>query len=179
MRCYTRTGDMGETCIFGGRIGKHTARIDAIGTIDEVNAFLGAAASFSSNETCKRIIREIENDLFTMGAELSAASSGKVAMTARHVERLEALIDKVEEQLPQQRKFIIPAGTRAAMMLNVARAVARRAERLLVKLDCKGKINPELLKYANRLSSLLHVLSRFENNKNSIDEKNPVYHYLK
>jgi len=176
MKCYTRNGDKGETCIFGGSIDKHSEKIDAIGTIDELNAFLGAAIAFSSNEDVKRIIHEIENDLFSIGAELATTTDkGEIKITAKHVERVEALIDKIDDQLPKQTKFIVPSGTQAAMLLNVARTVSRRAERVMVKLDRLEKINPEMLKYANRLSSLLHVLSRFENNTNKVIEKNPVY----
>jgi len=181
MKCYTRTGDKGETCIFGGKLDKHDERIEAIGTVDELNAFLGAAASFSSNKTSKRIIHEIQNDMFTIGAELATViektSKEKVAIESEHVEHIEALIDKLDEQLPKQTKFIIPSGTQASMLLNVARAVARRAERTLVKLDRSNPINPELLKYMNRLSSLLYVLLRFENNRNNVIEKNPIYPY--
>ncbi|MBS3133327.1 cob(I)yrinic acid a,c-diamide adenosyltransferase [Candidatus Woesearchaeota archaeon] len=176
MKCYTRNGDTGETYVFGGSIEKHSERIDAIGSVDELNSFLGASAAFSSDEDVKRIIHEIENDLFSIGAELATVTDrGEIKITARHVERIEALIDKLDEQLPKQTKFIVPSGTKAAMLINVARTVSRRAERALVRLDRSEKINQELLKYANRLSSLLHVLSRFENKRSNVIEKNPVY----
>lgn len=180
MKCYTRNEDQGETCVFGRRLDKHSERIDAIGSIDELNSFLGAAAAFSTDDDVKRIVHEIENDLFSMGAELAAVNrmknKGNVKISGRHVDRVEALIDRMDDQLPRQTKFIVPSGTKAAMLLNVARTVSRRAERALVNLDRKEKINPELLKYANRLSSLLHVLSRFENRKENVVEKNPIYH---
>lgn len=183
MRCYTRNGDEGKTCIFGGRVDKHDERIDAIGSIDELNSFLGAAASFCRNETAKKILHDLQNDMFSIGAELATVTesmpAGKVAITPHHVEKIEAMIDKIDSQLPQQTKFIIPAGTQAAMMLNVCRTVTRRAERSLVKLDRESKLNPQLLKYANRLSSLMHVLMRFENSMNNVQENNPVYHYVK
>ena len=175
MKCYTRTGDQGETCIFGGRVDKHDERIDAIGAFDELNSFLGAARAFSENKETRRILHELENDIFSIGAEIAGVDK-KVVITSRHVEQLETLIDKIDEKLPKQSKFIIPSGTQAAMMLNIARAVARRAERALVKLDRQSKISPKLLSYANRLSSLLHVLMRFENMKENIEEKHPVYY---
>ena|SRR3989344_5061329 len=179
MNCYTRKGDLGTTSIFGEKLEKHDERISAIGDFDELNSFLGAAVSFSTNESVKKILEEVQNDLFTIGAELATvtdrAPSSNVKITAGHVEVLEVLIEKVDMQLPEQTKFIIPQGTRAAMLINIARAVARRAERALVKVDRKTKLNPELLKYANRLSSLLYVLSRFENIRNNVTEKNPVY----
>ena len=183
MKCYTRTGDKGETCIFGGRVEKHDGRIEAIGSVDELNSFLGAAASFSANETVRKILQDLQNDMFSIGAELSTVTenspAGKVAITQQHTEKLEVVIDKLDSQLSEQNKFIIPQGTKAAMLLNVCRTVSRRAERSLVRLDRASKLNPELLKYANRLSSLLHVLMRFENGRNNVEEKNPVYHYVK
>lgn len=154
---------------------KHDDRIEAIGTIDELNAALGAAASFSANKTSKLIIQEVQNDMFTIGAEL--ANTAKVGIEEKHVKNTEKLIDKLQQQLPAQSKFIIPQGTQAAMMLNMSRAIARRAERVLVKLDRKSKLNEQLLKYSNRLSSLLYMLMRYENQQSSIKEKNPVYNY--
>ncbi len=183
MKCYTRNGDQGETCIFGGRVDKHDERIEAIGSIDELNSFLGASAAFCSNETVKRVLADLQNDMFSIGAELATVTEampvGKVAITEFHVQKLESMIDRMDTQLPQQTKFIIPSGTQAAMMLNVCRTVARRAERNLVRLDRNAKLNPHLLQYSNRLSSLLHVIMRFENSMNNIPEKNPVYHYIK
>ncbi|MAG16036.1 ATP:cob(I)alamin adenosyltransferase [Candidatus Woesearchaeota archaeon] len=177
MRCYTRIGDKRKTHLFGCKLYKYSERVEAIGTIDELNAFLGAAASFSPHKISKKIIHEIENNLFSIGAELAIPKSVKIK--AKHVERLEVLVEKIDEKLPQQTKFVIPAGTQAAMMLNVARTVARRAERAMVKLSSTSKVNPEMLKYMNRLSSLLYVLLRFENYKNNIVEKNPVYNQIR
>ena len=183
MKCYTGTGDQGETCIFGGKLDKHDNRIDAIGSIDELNASLGAARAFSANEEVRETLDILENDIFSIGAELAAAGSlqaeeKRIEISEAPVEQLEKLIDGIQQKLPQQKKFIIPAGTQAAMMLNVARTVCRRAERALVKLDREEKLNPEILKYANRLSSLLYILMRFENMKEKVKEKNPVYYFV-
>ncbi len=182
MKCYTGAGDRGDTCILGGRVDKHDDRIDAIGHVDELNAVLGSAASFSSHEHVKRIISTVQNDLFTIGAELATTivpARDKVGISADLIVMMERLIDMLNKDLPQQTKFIIPSGTQAATMLNLARTVARRTERALVKLDRTEKINPEILRYANRLSSLLHTLYRLENSSNKIVEDNPRYHYIK
>lgn len=182
MKCYTRTGDNGETCVMGCRVDKHDERIEALGAVDELNAFLGAACSFSENRQVKSVLQDVQNDLFSLGAELAGVSSpdsGSVSLTSAHVERLESLIGSVEQELPRQDKFIIPSGTQAAVMINIARAVARRAESSLVRLDRAAPLNPEILKYANRLSSLLHVLSRRENLESDVEERAPVYGVLK
>ena len=182
MKCYAGTGDRGETCVFGGRLDKHDDRVDAIGSIDELNAFLGAAKAFSSSGDVKRVLGVLGNDVFSIGAELAGASSAdglKVGVKSESVKRLELLIDDVSQKLPVQEKFIIPSGTKAAMMLNLSRVVCRRAERALVKLDRNEKLNPDLLKYSNRMSSLLHVLMRLENLEGGVEEKHPVYSFIK
>ena len=172
MKCYTRQGDLG-TCNLKGLTEKSDARVEALGDVDELNAFLGAAAVSTSNETIRKTLYEVQNDMFSIGAEL--ALMRKAVISAKHVERMEMLIDKISEQLSTQDRFIIPTGTQSGTMLNVARTVARRAERSIVKLDRDSKVNEEVLKYANRLSSLLYVLYRLDNSKNKVEEKNPVY----
>ena len=179
--CFTRTGDQGETCLFtGDRVSKSEQRIEGIGSIDELNSFLGWAASFSENPEIKKMLQSMQNDLFSIGAELAGSNSkqeSKIKISPKNTATLEKSIKDCEEQLPVQRKFIIPSGTRAAMTLNVARSVCRRAERVLVKLDQSERLNPHILSYVNRMSDLLHLLTRMENLDQKIEEKNPLYHY--
>jgi cob(I)alamin adenosyltransferase len=177
MTCYTRSGDSGNTCVIGTRVDKGHDRLEAIGTFDELNAALGTAVAFTDAQEIKSAIEQVQNDLFTLCSELATISVEipTPKITASHVYEMEHLIDRLESQLPAQDKFIIPGGTKAASLLQLARTVTRRAERSLVRLNQKDSISPELLKYANRLSSLLYMLARLENRNNNINEKNPVY----
>jgi cob(I)alamin adenosyltransferase len=177
MTCYTRSGDSGNTCVIGTRVDKGHDRLEAIGTFDELNAALGAAVAFSESADTRTAIETVQNDLFTLCSELATISDEipTPKITATHVYEMEQRIDRLESQLPAQDKFIIPGGTKAASLLQLARTVTRRAERSLVRLKKETEVSPELLKYANRLSSLLYMLARMENRNNDINEKNPVY----
>ena len=180
--CFTRTGDQGETCILTGeRISKSEQRLEAIGSIDELNSFLGWAASFSKNKEVKKTLQAMQNDLFSIGAELAGANSNqktsRIRISSNNIVFLENLIRDIEEKIPVQKKFIVPSGAQSAMTLNVARSVCRRAERVLVKLNDAEGLNPSMLSYVNRMSDLLHVLTRLENLEKNVEEKNPVYHF--
>ncbi len=170
-RIYTRTGDGGETGLFGGqRVPKDDLRVGAYGTIDELNAVLGVARAAGPGSEIDAVLERLQHHLFDLGAELATpptASSASVAHAPRvipaWVEALERDIDRFEDSLPPLRQFILPGGTPAAAMLHLARTVARRAEREIVALSAREPLNPELLKFVNRLSDLLFVLARAAN----------------
>jgi cob(I)alamin adenosyltransferase len=171
MRIYTRTGDAGETSLFGGRrVPKNDPRVSAYGAIDELNAVLGVVRSGGLGTEIDAILERVQHHLFDLGAELATppeAPAGAAAHAPRvapsWVEALERDIDRFEEALPPLREFILPGGTPAAALLHLARTVARRAEREIVTLGAQEPLNPDLLKYVNRLSDLLFVLARAAN----------------
>jgi len=168
-RIYTRTGDLGETGLFHGpRVGKDTARVEAYGTLDELNALLGMIRTEPLPELIDRLILRVQNELFEAGAELATlhpAEQGTRTISRQHVETLEAEIDRFDAELPPLDAFILPGGTRAAAELHLARAVCRRAERRLVRLirESEERISLDLLAYLNRLGDLLFVLARAVN----------------
>ncbi len=170
-RIYTRTGDTGETSLFGGRrVSKNHLRVSAYGSIDELNAVLGVARAAGPGPEIDTVLERVQHHLFDLGAELAtppAAPAAAAAHTPRvvpaWVDALERDIDRFEDSLPRLHQFILPAGTPAAAMLHLARTVARRAERDIVTLAAREPVSPELLKFVNRLSDLLFVLARAAN----------------
>ena len=178
MACYTCTGDNGTTSIIGKcGIEKDNSRIEALGSFDELNAAVGVAATFSSSQDTIRILKIAQDDIHTICAEIAAAVNNMPKITESHVERIEMIIDDAEKYLEPQRSFILPGGSKEAALLQLARTVARRAERQLVKLSKTEEINPSLLKYANRLSSLFHAMARVENKRQNVAEEKPTYQY--
>jgi len=172
---YTRTGDRGETGLFSGeRVWKNTLRVDAYGTVDELSSTIGHARSLTEDREVDQILEKIQQDLFLLGAELATrARKGrprKFKVTDAMVKHLEKEIDRLDAELPPLSNFIVPSGTRAATCLHVARTVARRAERRAVTLARKEKLNPQVLAYLNRLSSLLFVLARIVNKRSGAQE---------
>ena len=166
MKIYTKTGDHGKTALFGGRrVGKDSARIEAYGTVDELNAFLGFARASAVHEDVQMRIEQLQNELFTLGADLATPlDSENVAVpriTEAHVAEMEARIDTLEEKLVPLRYFILPGGTETAARLHVCRTVCRRAERLLVHLSTVEDLNERDLRYVNSLSDYLFVLARY------------------
>jgi len=163
-KIYTRTGDGGSAgLVDGSRVSKSTLRMAAIGEIDEANAALGIAiAAVGGSDVAARLLR-IQNDLFDLGAD--AATPGKLEgalrITASQVERLEAEIDGMNEDLAPLTSFILPSGSLGVSALHLARAVVRRAERAAVSLNESEPLNPQLLAYLNRLSDHLFVSARF------------------
>ena len=175
MKIYTRTGDAGETALFGGtRVRKSDARVAAYGDVDELNAWLGVVRASGLDADLSDMVVRIQRDLFALGARLAdpaqriAPRVSKAAVTPADVERLEGWIDRLEEELPPLRRFILPGGTSAGASLHVARTVCRRAERAMVSLD--GGVEPELLVYVNRLSDLLFVMARAANRRGAAPE---------
>ncbi len=169
-RIYTKTGDLGETGLGdGSRISKASRRIAAIGAVDEANSAIGIARLDAEVEMDAMLAR-IQNDLFDLGADLSAPEEGRKAegrlrISAAQVERLEREIDAMNEMLSPLTSFILPGGTALAAHLHLARAIARRAESAIVELSAQDQINPEALRYANRLSDHLFVMARTANNQ--------------
>jgi len=175
VKLYTRTGDAGETSLFGGtRARKDDPRVDAYGEVDELNAWLGLARASSIDPELATALQQLQRDLFALGAQLAdpadkiAARVTKAALVDDDVARLERLIDKMEEELPPLRRFILAGGAPAGAALHVARTVCRRAERRIVALD--PPVDPVLLRYVNRLSDLLFVLARVANHRAGVPE---------
>ena len=166
MKTYTRTGDLGETGLFGGpRVGKDMARIEALGTVDELNAVLGVTRAEALSDDVDRILERIQTEILDLGAELASPDPVKQGTRKIHrgnISALEAEIDRFEESLEPLDEFILPGGNRAAALLHLARTVCRRAERRLVTLvrHSQEEISLLLLAYLNRLSDLLFVLAR-------------------
>jgi cob(I)alamin adenosyltransferase len=174
VKLYTRTGDAGETSLFGGtRARKDDPRVDAYGEVDELNAWLGLARTSIDPELATEL-QQLQRDLFALGAQLAdpadkiAARVTKAALVDNDVARLERLIDKMEDELPPLRRFILAGGAPAGAALHVARTVCRRAERRIVSLD--PPVDPVLLRYVNRLSDLLFVLARVANHRAGVPE---------
>ncbi len=173
-RIYTRGGDKGETSLGdGSRVPKQALRVAAYGTVDEANAAIGLARLHAEGEVDAALAR-IQNDLFDLGADLSTpegARRGKGALRIlpAQVERLEHEIDALNAALAPLDSFVLPGGTACAAHLHLARTVVRRAERLAAELAAAGPLNPEVLKYLNRLSDHLFVLSRHVNDRGARD----------
>ncbi len=173
-RIYTKTGDSGDTGLGDGtRRPKHDLRIAAIGAVDEANSTIGVARTAAQGATDAMLAR-IQNDLFDLGADLSAPEDGRKAegrlrVSATQVERLEREIDAMNSELAPLNSFVLPGGSALSAHLHLARAIARRAERDIAALAAKETLNPEALRYANRLSDHLFVAARFANDKGAKD----------
>ena len=170
MRIYTKTGDAGETSLFGGgRVPKHHLRVEAYGTIDEVNSVLGVARSAGLSQQGDEGLERVQSQLFHLGSDLATPLDAKADWITRvseaEVAWLERSIDRMSDELAPLSNFILPGGTPASAHLQVARAVCRRAERLVVALTECDDISEHALPYVNRLSDWLFTLARYENMK--------------
>jgi len=170
MKIYTKTGDGGETGLFGGeRVSKNAIRIEAYGTIDELNAFIGLTIIEVSDKGIKVLLQKIQNWLFSIGADLATPDDEKTKKLnvfrtpEEYYSYLEKEIDKYESKLEELRNFILPGGTRGAALLHICRTIARRAERKVVALNNTVKIGNNIIIFLNRLSDLFFVLARFDN----------------
>lgn len=170
-KIYTKTGDAGETALGNGtRVAKHSARVNAYGTVDEVNATVGLARLHATDDVDTALSR-IQNDLFDLGADLcrpdmekdAAAEYTPLRVTDTQVTRLEQEIDAMNASLEPLRSFILPGGSALAVHLHLCRTVSRRAERLAVELAAAESINPAAVKYLNRLSDWFFVAARMAN----------------
>jgi cob(I)alamin adenosyltransferase len=176
VKIYTKTGDRGETSLFaGGRVRKDSPRVEAYGTVDELNACLGMICAQLPDGEVLECLRRIQIELFDLGADLATpvtAVTRKDIPRAREEQtlRLEEWIDRYEEELPPLTRFILPSGSLAGATLHFARTVCRRAERQVVTLEQTEQVNPELIRYLNRLSDLLFVLARLVNQQSQIPE---------
>ena len=165
-KIYTKTGDDGTTGLVGGtRVKKYDARLEADGTVDELNASIGVIRSFALPESIPAMLIEIQNRLFNIGSCLASDERGrkiteKLAITENHIAFLEKSIDELEEDLPKLRQFILPGGDPASAQCHVARTVCRRAERRILEFAANDNVQPEIVKYINRLSDFLFVLAR-------------------
>jgi cob(I)alamin adenosyltransferase len=168
MKIYTKTGDQGETGLFGGpRVSKDHARIEAFGTVDELNSHLGVIRTLPAAGEFDATLRRIQCELFDLGAELATPGSTAERITPAHVETLERLIDTHETALEPLTCFILPTGTPLAAALHVARTVCRRAERRVVSLAAQldTTIPANAIEFLNRLGDLLFVLARVANQR--------------
>jgi cob(I)alamin adenosyltransferase len=174
MRIYTRTGDGGQTALWGGeRVWKDHPRVEAYGTVDELCSILGVVRRLLSGEELPQWLGRIQEILFCIGAELAAPrpeESRIPRLTGESVKDLEHWIDRLSADLPPLRSFLLPGGTEAAAWLHLARAVTRRAERRLVTLARQEPLNPEILRYLNRLSDVLFVAARWVNFRAGVPE---------
>ena len=173
MKIYTRTGDRGETGLFGGgRVPKNHARVAAYGDVDELNAAIGVARALEPEPFAAGLLEAVQRDLFAIGGHLASpdpikveTALAKAALPGDRIRALEAAIDEAEDALPPLERFVLPGGTPKAAALHVARTVCRRAERSVVGLSREGgaEVPPPILVYLNRLSDLLFVLARRAN----------------
>jgi cob(I)alamin adenosyltransferase len=179
-RIYTRTGDAGMTGLAAGpRRSKADLRLDAIGAVDEANAAIGLARleTGAAHAALDAMLARLQNDLFDLGADLAAPDDGKplgyeaLRIVPAQTARLEADIDAINASLQPLKSFVLPGGSRAAAALHIARTVARRAERVMVALAAKAdeRVNPEGLRYINRVSDLLFVAARAVNDNGNAD----------
>jgi cob(I)alamin adenosyltransferase len=173
MKIYTKTGDQGETGLFGGpRVSKNHARIEAFGTVDELNSHLGMVRTLPGSDPFDTDLRRIQCELFDLGAELATPDSRAERITPGHVTRLEKLIDEHESTLEPLSCFILPTGSPLAAAIHVARTVCRRAERRVVTLanQLDTMIPANAIEYLNRLGDLLFVLARAANRKAGVTD---------
>jgi cob(I)alamin adenosyltransferase len=175
MKIYTKTGDDGETGLYGGkRVSKDSLRIDAYGTVDELNAHLGVIRALPPRPEIDRELAIIQNDLFVLGADL-ATPAEKITGNIQRIQnvqttRLEERIDQIDPLLSPLRAFILPGGSPVAAELHSARTICRRAERLVVRLSHEEPIGREPIVYLNRLSDFLFVIARYSNHLEGREE---------
>ena len=172
MKIYTKTGDKGETYLYGGtRVSKAAARVESYGTLDELNAFIGLAKAEISDEKVLNQLQKIQFDLFTVGSEAATPTdkmflaNGKsrldLLISEEEISELEHWMDDLDAELEPLQFFILPSGGKAAASIHVCRTVCRRAERAMVYLNETEEVRPELIKYLNRLSDYLFILARY------------------
>jgi len=175
MKIYTRTGDDGTTGLVGGtRVKKYNIRLESYGTIDELNSYVGYIRSLQTDAPVDKVLETIQNKLFVIGANLATEESidlikKQLPCKKADIELLEHEMDRMNERLPELRNFILPGGSQVSCVCHVARTVCRRAERSIVELAENHVVDANLIKFINRLSDYLFVLSRYLN----IAQKSP------
>lgn len=175
MKIYTKKGDGGETSLFGGaRVSKTSKRIEAYGTVDELNSVVGLASSFPSSIKTGQLLEEVQYQLFVLGADLATPQSREVRIDRideAQISFLESSIDELEEDTPPLKNFILPGGSSAGAVLHMARTVCRRAERVTIECAQEEEISANAITYLNRLSDFFFVLARYENHTSGAEEK--------
>jgi cob(I)alamin adenosyltransferase len=175
MKIYTKTGDKGDTSLFGGqRVPKDALRIEAYGTVDELNSVLGIARADNADTEIDEILAGVQDQLFDLGADLATPRSADKKpikrIESRDTQHLEKVIDELEPTLKPLRSFILPGGSPLAARIHFARTVCRRAERAVVRLSRNEDIGEAVMIYLNRLSDMLFVLARYANQKAKVPE---------
>jgi len=178
MKIYTRAGDEGDTALFGGgRVGKDHLRVEAYGTVDELNAVLGWAVTVVSDAKCRARLEAVQHDLFALGSDLATPPPGEgrrrpstPAVPVHRVPEMEAWIDEAGLELPALTSFVLPGGTPGAAALHLGRTVCRRAERAVVRLAHADSVGEGIIVYLNRLSDLLFTLARLENLREGVPD---------
>lgn len=182
MKIYTKMGDAGKTMFFGcGMVQKNDPRIEAVGCLDELNSVIGVTLCFVDDTRLREVLRNIQNDLFQVGADLAGSKlkpEDAPRVNEEYITKLEQIIDELEEKLGMPKKFILPGGTQASSFLHLCRTIARRAERSIVAVKDVVELNPDIIKYINRLSDLLFVLARQANKEVDMLEQQPIYKYM-
>lgn len=178
MKIYTKNGDRGKTSLIGGRkVSKHDLQVEAYGSIDELNSFMGLLKDYSKNDEINQVLFKVQLKLFTIGSILAQENTStnsaileKLNISAKDTNFIELQIDKLEKKLPKLSKFIIPGGHKLVSYCHVSRSICRRAERKITKLSDSVKLDSNILPYINRLSDFLFVLSRYFSNELDIKE---------
>ncbi|MDP3941173.1 MAG: cob(I)yrinic acid a,c-diamide adenosyltransferase [bacterium] len=172
IKIYTRTGDKGQTSLFGGkRVSKASQRVDTYGTVDELNSIIGVVIAHlkPSERILKRELEAVQHDLFSIGSYLASpeikSSEFRVKSLGARVEDFEKLIDRLTEKLPELKNFILPGGGKAGSFLHLARTTCRKTERKIIALSKKEQVDDGVVKYCNRLSDLLFTMARFVNHR--------------
>lgn len=172
MKIYTRTGDLGQTSLFGGaRVAKNDARIESYGTVDELSSHIGVARSTPIPASVDAILEQVQHDLFEIGAHLASPGTSRFpGVEAQRITDLESAIDTMERELEPLKGFILPGGSIGAAQLHVCRTVCRRAERLVVALQDESDATRSTIAYLNRLSDYLFVAARFANHEAGVED---------
>ena len=177
MKIYTKTGDKGTTSLIGGtKVSKAHLRIEAYGTVDELNSYIGLCNDLLTDKNSKAVLREIQDRLFTIGSALACDPEKETKMKIPDLKEeditlLEKEIDKMDETLPSMKSFILPGGHPTVSHLHIARCICRRAERCCVRLEAEGsEVEPIITKYLNRLSDYLFVLARYAGHLHNVAE---------
>jgi len=180
-KVYTRTGDKGETGLIDGRrVSKAHPVIEALGAVDELNSFIGVALIYQKDGLLSVILKRIQSELFTVGAEINSGERKGVkrpAVNHAMTERLEREMESLLQKIPEQKSFILPGGSEGGAYLHLCRSVARRAERRIVSLGMAQPLNGEILIYMNRLGDFLHVAARYASWSLGAEEDHPRYDY--
>ncbi len=177
MKIYTKGGDKGETGLFGGeRVSKDSIRIEAYGTVDELNSFIGLTLTEIKDTKVRELLNSVQNNLFALGSDLAAPDNEKnrthniPRITKSQFEEIEKEIDKFDTKLDELKNFILPGGCKSSALLHICRTICRRAERRVVTLSNGVNLSPDIIIFLNRLSDLFFVLARYENKISGIED---------